>query len=259
MNKDSIANTIITAIVLCLVCSTIVSFASVGLRNRQNENRALDKKKNVLLAAGLLEGASTRKVSEVFAERIETRIIDLETGADVTKEYDKPDEFDPAPLLIYREHRVDIPADQDLAQIKQRELRAPVYVIKTSATDNTPLGYVFPVRGKGLWSTLRGFLAMDAGMKNSIGITFYEHAETPGLGAEIEADYFRNAWKGAKIFDDKGQIVIEITKARVEGANNQIDSLSGATITSEGVEKLVKFWLGENGFGRFIASLTKAS
>lgn len=254
-NKDGLVNTIITAVVLCLVCSTIVSITSIGLRERQAQNKALDKKKNVLMAAGLLDAAGAQKISEIFSERIETRIIDLATGEDVTSEYENPDEFDPEPLMMEREHRIDLSNDRDLAQIRQREVRAPMYVIKTSESDRTPAGYVFPVRGKGLWSTLRGFLAIDAELKNSIGITFYQHAETPGLGGEIEADYFRDAWKGANIFDDKGNVVLKITKARVEENKNEIDSLSGATITSVGVERLVRFWMGADGFGPKLQNL----
>jgi Na+-transporting NADH:ubiquinone oxidoreductase subunit C len=118
---------------------------------------------------------------------------------------------------------------------------------------------VLPIYGKGLWSTLYGFLALDANANTVRGITFYEHAETPGLGGEVENPGWKAQWNGKNVFDDQGEVALEVIKGAVPGnspqADHQIDGLSGATITGRGVSNLVRYWLGADGFGPYLDKL----
>jgi Na+-transporting NADH:ubiquinone oxidoreductase subunit C len=114
---------------------------------------------------------------------------------------------------------------------------------------------VIPVEGKGLWSTLYGFLALDKDVNTIKGLTFYQHAETPGLGGEVDNPKWKALWPGRKAFGDDGQPKIAVIKGQagpVAEDPYQVDGLSGATITARGVSHLVQFWLGTNGFGPYL-------
>jgi Na+-transporting NADH:ubiquinone oxidoreductase subunit C len=132
-----------------------------------------------------------------------------------------------------------------------------VYVVKKSETDATPRMYIFPIRGKGLWSTLRGFFAIDTDIKTVRGITYYEHAETPGLGGEVDNPEWKRKWPGKIAFDDAGKVIIRVTKN--VSTNSDIDALSGSTITSNGVTNMLRFWLGPDGFGPYLSRIQPGS
>ncbi|MEQ1902651.1 MAG: Na(+)-translocating NADH-quinone reductase subunit C [Pirellulaceae bacterium] len=253
-NKDNPINTVIVAGVLCLVCSAIVSVAAIGLKPIQDRNKALDKKKNVLIAAGLMKRGEDKDVEETFKTMIEDRIFDFVEGKDVTAEYGNDvQKFDAeAETEVDGKHEVLIGA-RDIAQIKKRENRAHIYIVKKSADDPTPTRYVFPIRGRGLWSTMKGFLALDADLSKAGGITFYEDQETPGLGGEINSAAFQNQWPEKVVLDDKSSVVLRVVKNASK--NNEIDALSGATITSNGVQNSVTYWLGPEAYGKFISSI----
>ncbi|MFM7563615.1 MAG: Na(+)-translocating NADH-quinone reductase subunit C [Planctomycetota bacterium] len=253
MNKDSIANTFFIALALCLVCSAIVSLAAIGLKPIQDRNKALDRKKNVLIAAGLVKKSDDVNVDGEFNKWIVDRIIDLDSGLDVTAEYKDPAKFEPEATLEEKGKFRQLESKEDIATLKKRENRAHVYLVKTSESDDKPSKYVFPVRGKGLWSTMKGFLALNSDLQTASGITFYEDGETPGLGGEINSAAFQEQWPGKAVLADDGSVVLKVTKNPVEGSD--ITSLSGATITSNGVQYMVQYWLGDQGYGKYLKSL----
>ncbi|MOA31350.1 Na(+)-translocating NADH-quinone reductase subunit C [compost metagenome] len=115
------------------------------------------------------------------------------------------------------------------------------------------------MRGYGLWSTLYGFLALKGDLNTVVGLGFYQHGETPGLGGEVDNPKWKALWNGKSLFDEQGQLAIQIIKGSVDAqspnASHQVDGLAGATLTSKGVHNLLHFWLGENGFGPFLAKL----
>ena len=112
---------------------------------------------------------------------------------------------------------------------------------------------ILPVHGKGLWSTMYGFLALAPDGQTIESLAFYEHAETPGLGAEIDNPRWKAKWVGKLVFDKEGQPRIEVIKGTVDpdhpDAHHQVDGISGATITGRGVRNLVHYWLGDQGYG----------
>ncbi len=248
--NDSTSKTIRVALTLCIICSVIVSTAAVLLRPAQQANKDLDRKTNILAAAGMLE-----KGDDVIAkfETIKTRAVDLTTG----KFSDSVD------LQTYNQRKaakdpelsIDL-GDDDIAKIG----RLPKYMIVYVVEGNTGLEkIILPVKGYGLWSTLYGFVALESDLNTVAGLGFYEHAETPGLGGEIDNPSWKAQWIGKKSYDSNQKQALTVIKGKVDTSRPQsvheIDGLSGATLTSKGVDNLIKFWMGENGFAPFLANL----
>ncbi|ARU26787.1 Na(+)-translocating NADH-quinone reductase subunit C [Cellvibrio sp. PSBB006] len=251
-NNDSIKKTIIVTVLLCIVCSVIVSAAAVLLRPAQVANKSLDFKRNILSAAGLLEAG--KNVDAIFSERVVTRVVDLKTGKFT-------DAVDPASYDQRRASKdpslsTNLSADEDIAKISRREDYSVVYLIQDENEQLQKI--ILPVKGYGLWSTLYGFLALEADANTVVGLVFYEHAETPGLGGEVDNPVWKAKWVGKEVYDE-GDVAISIIKGSVDpsssNAVHQVDGLSGATLTSRGVHNLLHFWLGDNGYKPFLTNL----
>ncbi len=253
--KESTSRTLFVALAVSLVSSVFVAGAAVSLKPVQIENRQLDKQRSILSIAGLGDtGLSGREVKELFSSRISAKVVDLETG-EYSTEFN-PDNFDP--LKAARDPKISdaLSGEEDLALIKRRERYTTVYMVEQ---DGKLESLILPVRGYGLWSTLHGFMAVKADLNTVVGFGFYQHAETPGLGGEVDNPKWKAMWPGKTLFDDAGKPVIEIVKGGVDPASpaaaHQVDALAGATLTSKGVDRLLQFWLGEQGFGPYLAKL----
>jgi len=251
MQQHSNAYIIGFAALVCLVCSIVVSSSAVSLRPLQSVNKELDRQKQVLRVAGLLkpgESADAAKVSRLFEQSIEPRVVDLATGA-----YD--DSIDPSSYdqrSATKDPQESRPAPPNNAGIQRVPNEAVVY----QRIDDGELEMVIlPIEGKGLWSTLYGFIALAPDATTITGITFYEHGETPGLGGEVDNPSWKQLWDGRKAFDPSGDVAIEVIKGHAGPPAEdpyEVDGLSGATITSRGVSHLVQFWLSEKGFGPYL-------
>ena len=251
MSRDSTAKILTVAFLLCVICSILVSAAAVGLSERQERNKAAEKKKNILMAAGLYdEGVS---LDEQFST-IQTRIVDLQSG-EFSSDYDVAS-FDSRVAAREPETRFVIPEGQDLAGIKAHSRYQDVYLVMDG---DTLQQVILPVYGKGLWSTMYGFISLDADMTTVVGFAFYEHGETPGLGGEIDNPNWKKLWPGKRIYDDQGETRIEVVKGTVDrdsaNAIYQVDGLSGATLTARGVGNLLQYWMGQNGYRPLLAKL----
>lgn len=258
MSRESTSKTVTVALILCVVCSLVVSSAAVGLRGLQERNKLEYKRKNILKAAGIYEEKSKASIEEQFSA-IESTLIDLATGLPVEESMVDPATYDSRKAAGSSQMSVEIPSDQDKAGIKRREKYAFVYSLKEG---DELQKIILPIYGKGLWSTMYGYIALEKDFKTVSGITFYQHGETPGLGGEIENPAWQASWKGKQALAEqngKYRPVIEVVKGGVvEGspdANHQIDALSGATITSSGVEGTIAYWLGPDGFGQYLKRL----
>ncbi len=256
MRRDSVAGTILVAAVLCVVCSVIVSGTAVGLKSLQQANAKLDKQRSVLAAAGLLEpGDSAAVVDEKFEKGVEKVFVNLETGEIVSPEelkeagVSEPSTYDPAEARDNPQLNRQV---DGLPGIQKTEKYAEAYLVKKDggALD----GVVLPIYGKGLWSTMYGYLALMPDLKTAKGITFYQHGETPGLGGEVDNPNWKALWPGKELRNDEGEVLIEVVKGEGSG-ESEVDGLSGATITTNGVNYFVRFWLGEEGFGPFLQNL----
>jgi len=255
MSNDSTKKMIFVALGVCLVCSILVSTAAVSLSARQQKNKKLDKIKNILVAGELLQDGAD--VQAVFKEKVESGLVDLESGRLLSEsDYNEklnPETFDIKAMADDAEYGKMIPADLDVAKINKMPKVMDIYIVKENEQVNK---YILPVYGKGLWSTMYGFLALGSDLQTIEGITFYEHGETPGLGGEIDNPNWQAIWKGKQAFKDNGEVGITVIKGQVEAGNPneqfQIDGLSGSTLTTRGLDAMVKFWLGETGYGPFI-------
>ena len=251
MNNDTIRKTLIVAISLCLVCSALISFSAVELRDLQEANKTLDKQTKILSAAGLL--VDDKEVSSLF-NSIEIKIVNLETGL-----YDSSistEDFDESSFSRNPNTSIELNSDTDIALLKRRENFQSIYL----HYDNEDLNaIILPVRGYGLWGTMKGYLALESDLQTIIGLEFFDHKETPGLGGEIVNPRWKAIWKGKEVYSDAGDVVISVIKGSVDKRNEkakyQVDGLSGATITSNGVTNLLSFWLGEMGYGPLIKQI----
>lgn len=246
--NDNIVKTIGVATLLCLVCSIIVSGAATLLKPKQVANKLQDKKSNILTVAGISDPSKT--VDELFSQ-IEARVVNLATG-EFTDEVD-PNTFDQRKASNDAEFRVPLDKSQDIASIGGISKLGNVYFLRDGSEVSK---IILPVRGYGLWSTMYGFIALESDATTVSSITFYEHGETPGLGGEIENKKWQASWNGKKIVNQSGEPVLSLVKGGVSestpNAQYKVDSLSGATLTSNGVSNLVQFWMGENAFGPFL-------
>ncbi|CEA05532.1 Na(+)-translocating NADH-quinone reductase subunit C [Pseudomonas saudimassiliensis] len=254
--NESTARTLLVALLVCLVCSVFVAGAAVALRPIQIENSQLDKQRNILAIAGIGDpGMSGPEVQALFNERIIARLVDLETGR-FSDEHD-PQTFDPVAAAKDPAMSKNLTGGEDIASINRRENFSVVYIVESDNQEMETL--ILPVRGYGLWSTLHGFLALQGDLNTVQGFGFYQHAETPGLGGEVDNPNWRGLWPGKEIFNDDGQLAIRVIKGNVDASNpnadHQVDGLAGATLTANGVNNLLHYWLSENGFGSFIDNL----
>lgn len=250
MAKDTVQRTLIVALALCVVCSLVVSTAAVMLKPTQEANKTLDRKRNILAAAGLLQ--EDVSVEEQFAQ-ITTKVVDLRTGRfsddiDVSS-YDQKKAAKESSLST------SLSASEDIAKVGRREHYSLVYLVESNGQLEK---IILPVRGYGLWSTLYGFLALENDGNTVAGLGFYEHGETPGLGGEVDNPRWKGLWPGKRIYKD-GDAAIALVKGTVNPdnaeADYQIDGLAGATLTAKGVTNLMQFWLGEMGFQPFLNNL----
>jgi Na+-transporting NADH:ubiquinone oxidoreductase subunit C len=264
MQRDSIGNVFRVTLLLCLACSLLVSAAAVGLRETQERNKKRERQRQILIAAGLFDPDkhSGGDVPKLF-ERVETQLINLETGEVVSKAklpagIPSIEDYDQQAAAADNDLSQVVPDTLDLARIRRRENYSSVYLIKNN--QGTVQTIVLPIRGYGLWSTLRGYIALDrqslrAGPEHLeiVGLTYYEHAETPGLGGEVDNPKWKALWPGKHIYDADWNVQFRIEKdARTE---YEVDALSGATITSNGVENMMQYWFGDEGFKAYLKKL----
>ncbi|MBI1249311.1 Na(+)-translocating NADH-quinone reductase subunit C [bacterium] len=255
MQRDSVGGTILVAAVLCVVCSVVVSAATVALKPVQEINNTFNKNKNVLEAAGIVKADESKaKVEEEF-KKVDKIFVNLVTGDVVSDEELKeagvadPKTFNP---FDARENAQLNRAVEGLNGFPMTCKYAAVYLIKND--DESLKSVVLPVFGKGLWSTMLGYLALKSNLETGQGITFYSQGETPGLGGEVENPKWKAQWDGKELRDAKGDVLVDVVKGQAAN-NSQIDGLSGATITTKGVNNLVRFWLGPQGYGPFLENL----
>jgi NADH:ubiquinone oxidoreductase, Na(+)-translocating, C subunit len=193
-SNDSIGKTLLVVLVLCLVCSIVVAGSAVGLKSRQQEQRALDKQRNILSVAGLMQPEMKQdEVAAIYAERITPRLLDLKSGELLDKD---PATFNQALALKDPAQSTQLEANQDPAGIKHRSNVVEIYLVKDGQKNIQEV--VLPIYGNGLWSMMYAFVALDTDGRTVKGITYYDQGETPGLGGEVENPAWRKQFIGKK-------------------------------------------------------------
>ena len=251
-DRDSIKNTLVVAIGVSLVCSVLVSAAAIVLRPLQEANQKKFQQQIVLDVAGLYdEGADF----ETLFESIDARLVAFDS-ADYVEDID-PTNFDSAAATNDPSLSVAIPAHLDIANLKRRPIYSPVYVVMDGDTVDQ---FILPVHGAGLWSTMYGYLSVEADGNTIRGLRFYQHGETPGLGDGIEKEGWLSQWPGKLLYDEAGNPRAEVVRGQVQpgpDAIHQVDGMSGATLTGNGVTNLIQYWTGPHAFGPYLARAAK--
>ncbi|PIZ62526.1 MAG: NADH:ubiquinone reductase (Na(+)-transporting) subunit C [Candidatus Marinimicrobia bacterium CG_4_10_14_0_2_um_filter_48_9] len=207
------------AATVTIICSILLASAATLLKPAQEENIQTDIKKNILRAVQLIEPDqkyAKKDILDMFAKRMSSVVVD------------------PAGTVIPNLTADEVNADETD--------RLPIYLLKDA--NGAVTAYCFPISGKGLWSTVKGYLALDSDLNTVRGITFYSHGETPGLGGEISKDWFIENFVGKKILDTNGSLVgitIEKGKLRADtkGKEHKVDGISGATLTGKGINEFL--------------------
>ncbi len=260
-DKDSMKNIIVVMLLVCFACSIVVSSAAVLLKPQRLANKDLDRNQNILAAAGLYDKENAGNVDiDALFKNIEVRLVDLEDQRMLTDLEASDLGIDPR---TYDQRKASkdpalsraLEKSEDIASISRRARYSVVYLLREGQEVDR---VVIPVHGYGLWSTMYGFIALESDMNTVSGITFYEHGETAGLGGEIDNPAWKASWAGKEIFTGD-EIALKVIKGAVDksapNAKYQIDGLSGATLTSRGVEYMVAYWLGDEAFGPILDDL----
>lgn len=211
---------IVFATAVCVVCSLLLSATASTLKAKQDFNVELDRKVNVLKAFGVaVQDESGRRISadevaRYFTDHIRDIVLDAATGQ---------------PIDGVTSGQVDAKELRDRTKL-------PLYLW----TENGEVTkYAFPTSGKGLWSTIYGYLALEKDLATIAGVTFYRHGETPGLGGEVEKDWFQANFRGKKVFEGGERLRFEVVKGDAGDSDHAVDGISGATLTGKGVTRFV--------------------
>jgi Na+-transporting NADH:ubiquinone oxidoreductase subunit C len=253
---DSTRYTFLFATAVCVVCALLVAASAVGLRERQENNQLIYRQKNVLLAAGLVkldEKLSDRELQALFDRNIVVRLIDIKTGEMIpegkldARSYDqKKARNDPAQSRA---------APPNGALVSRLPTYGTVYLVTKGVKDAAPELVVLPIEGMAMWSTVYGFIALDRDGNTVRGLTFYDQQETPGLGGEIGNPKWQALWHGRKAYDATWEPRLKVIKGQAGPPDkdpHKIDGLSGATITSNGISRMIAFWFSKDGYGPYL-------
>jgi Na+-transporting NADH:ubiquinone oxidoreductase subunit C len=248
------------ALGLCVICSVFISSAAVVLKPYQVANQLLDRNKNVLIAAGIFDSAinTDADVPRLFAE-FTPRIADISGGRFLSDDEladlgINPVTYDARAVINQPGFSDQLSRLDDVASIQRRVRYPTVYLMEKADGDIEII--VLPISGYGLWGIMHGYLALDGDANTIIGVGFYDHKETPGLGGEISNPRWRALWPGKKVYDESGDVALGVVKGAGEGPH-EIDGLAGATLTSRGVDNMIEFWMGDRGFGPLLENISQ--
>ena len=265
--RESELRAVLVSLIVCLSCSAAIALAVSLLRPYQEANRAQERQAQIaaIIAsapglAGILDSSADRSEGAGGGGKLQlaARLVDLESGEYVTEV--EPEDFDAQSAARDPERGVAIAEEADIAGLGRRARWARVYLVRDR--DERLRLLVLPVEGAGYASTMRGYLALEPDLRTIRALSFYEHAETPGLGAEIDAPDWQASWAGKLAFDPQGRPAIAVDRDRVDPADPnaayRVDGISGATRTGVGVTNLLRYWLGPHGFGPYLQRLAEA-
>ncbi len=256
MNTDKPGTALLIVVMVALVCSVLVSVSTVGLRPLQERNALIERSRNIVALSGLVEPGVALSGDEVLAAvaQMEVRIVNIDTG----EFYDglDPEEFNPRRAVLDPELGVGIPADQDLAQLGRRSRFEIVYIAYKGDEIHR---VILPVVGQGMWSTLYGYIALENDFSTIADVTFYEQAETAGIGDKIADPNWLAIWRGRALFGSDDSYRFRVAGGPVDpgsaAAAHEVDGISGATVTASAVSRLVQYWFGPHGYAPFIENL----
>lgn len=255
MKRESDLRIFVVALSLAVVCSVVVSVTAVMLQPIQAKNATMNRNRNVLIACG--EYNPKVSIEETF-KNIRTGFVKL--GTDEFVESDDLSDFyrNFQQISSSQETSVNVPENLPSIGYPSVPKRMPAYILQDENGQISKI--VIMVYGKGLWSTLYGFLSVKSDGRTVQGLTFYQHGETPGLGGKVDNQNWKKQWNGKKLYGNSGNVRISVIKGNVDqtadGAQYKVDGLSGATMTTNGVDNLIKLWVSDFAYGTFLKSLS---
>ena len=239
--------------IVCVVCALILSIAATSLKPRQEANVLHDLLMNLMASVGKsYEELAARPKSEIFSlfeKEFETRILDKNNNtvdrtfmeSELAKiKYPAEELSGLSTGILLRRFNGKVGLLAARAKKPRAEYDPGFKVIYVYQPSGAPEAYVIPIEGYGLWDLMKGYIALDLDLNTVKGISFYEHKETPGLGARVEEDWFKQSFIGKKILDDQGNLVsIQVAKGKSQGGPHVVDGISGATLTGDGVNEFL--------------------
>jgi len=252
MKRDSLGKTLFVAFSIVLVCSLLVTGAVTLLRPIQAAQKAPQNFQRILQVAGLIkqdvEIDKQENMVELF-QQIEISILDLNTASYITPS--ASNKFDYRQSLSEPQSTTPLSKSADLANIERKPKQMPIYWVHSSTSKAK---IVLPIYGKGMWSMIHGYIALERDFNTIAGVYFYEQADTPGIGELIQQSDWSTSWQGKKLYDANGNLALQINKSKSSSkSTHQIDGITGATKTVNGVINLIHFWFGEQGYRSFLS------
>lgn len=254
--QESSTRSLLVLLTVALICSLLVSISAVVLRPIQVQNELIERYRNIVSLTGLIKQGQELDDDGVLAvvQELDVRVVDLSRGELVAEP--PPESVDARSAASDPTQSVAVPAEDDLARIGRRSLFEVVYLV----WGDTGLSrLIVPIHGQGMWSTIYGFLALEADLNTVAAVSFYEQAETAGLGDQIQNADWQAGWKGRRLYGTGRDFRFRVASGDVAddspAATHQVDGLSGATITANAVTALVRFWFGEQGYGPLLQNL----
>ena len=251
VEQDSAPRALGVVLAIAFICALLVSAVSVGLRPYQQANIEAERLAKLELVLNALADIGR----EQTIDNLEARIVELSSGR-----YDDTQDvaiFNAESAMGKPGGSVIIPGEVDIAGIKRRALYAQVYLVRGSSGAVDLI--ILPVYGRGYQSTLRAWLVLDGDTRTVQALKFYQHGETPGVGARIEEPRWEALWRGVPVYDESGVLRIGVKLNSGGGSDGysgyRVDGISGATRTTEGVDRLLRFWLGDFGFAPYLQRL----
>lgn len=246
--NDSRVKTLGVAFLVALFCATAVSVTAVTLRPLQEANLQREREARMAEMIAALPGMADI-LRETGADTLETVIVNLDDGT-LAEDAD-PAQFDYVAAQSDPSVSIALPEGADIAGIGRRPIHAPTYLLYDG--ERLVLA-VLPVYGTGYQSTIRAYLALEGDLNTIAALSIYEQGETPGIGTRVTDPAWQARWQGKAIADETGSVAIAVVQGGASGPF-EIDGVSGATRSSMGVSNLIRFWLGDLGFGPFLERL----
>ncbi len=223
MDKNSSRFTFLFASVMVVVFAVLLAVAAIALGPFQAQNVKLEKMQNILGSIGVQ--SESKEAEKLFNQYIKEQVVVNSKGEKVT---DGVQAFD-----------IDLKKEMDKAKTGDGDKQLfPLFVFNKDSS----YYYIIPVRGKGLWGPIWGYIALKGDMNTVFGASFDHKGETPGLGAEINTEEFEKQFAGKQVFDKTGKFVsVKVVKGGAAPEDlHGVDAISGGTITSNGVTEMLK-------------------
>lgn len=236
------------AFLVALSCAAVVSAASILLEPRQMAHLESERAARMASMLDTLP-AMAEVLAESGADSLTTYLVDLSTGQIAHGQ--SPDTYDTIAAAADPATAISIPPEFDVAGLRQRAPMAQVHVLERNGQVEL---VVLPISGTGYQSRIEALLALEADLRTVAALTITAQAETAGLGSRIENPEWQALWPGREVADDSGAIVITVVRGQANSPY-EVDGISGATRTGNGVTNMLRYWLGEHGFGPFLDQL----